>query len=131
MQKRANGERGPDRKPRKKRTDITLAAVKRRARRDPSEPRLVIEGGLDSLSIQQAIYRNDELSIAVRAEAARAALPFEHKRMPMVATIVHEGDSFVGWLERLAVLRQDPVTLALAGAGDGSTLVEEPDAVRS
>jgi hypothetical protein len=70
---------------------------------------------ITSLRFLQAIYRNPEVPLPVRMRAAMAAIPFEHPKLAVVATI-NAGD-FADRLDRAVeqsrkVIEAKPITNA-------------------
>jgi hypothetical protein len=62
---------------------------------------LLEEEAITSLRFLQAVYRNPEVPLPVRMRAAMAAIPFEHPKFAVVATVDGNSD-FAAQLDRAA-----------------------------
>ena len=92
-----------DKKLRKRRRDSAVMRAAREMGEDTDLPPIFLSAkDPDGLAIIQAIYRDDDMPTEVRAAAAKAALPYESRRLPIDKNITYTGDGLVGLLASMA-----------------------------
>ena len=92
-----------DKKPRKRRRDSAVMRAAREEGENSDLPPIVLFAkDPNGLAILQAIYKDPAMPTELRADAAKAALPYESRRLPIDKNITYTGEGLVGLLASMA-----------------------------